>query len=274
MMTNRIIVDQDKCTGCNICSKICPIGVVDPADENHLPEVKEAKASSCMNCGHCEVFCPSGALTLNFALHEKDARTIDPVEISPEQLEYHLKSRRSVRYFTSQNVEKEKIEQILDIVRYAASGMNAQPVEWMVVYDEKEVKRIAALTIDWLRSLSGGNSPMSAYATGLVAAWEHGADPICCGAPHLLIAHIPQDSPTAPTDAIIALTHFDTAAPAFGVGTCWAGFVAGAARMWKPMQEALELPAGRITGYAMMLGYPQYKIYGIPRRNPARIIWR
>ena len=92
-MTNRIIVDQDKCTGCNICSKICPIGVVDPADENHLPEVKEAKASSCMNCGHCEVFCPSGALTLNFALHEKDARTIDPVEISPEQLEYHLKEQ-------------------------------------------------------------------------------------------------------------------------------------------------------------------------------------
>ena len=43
MMTNRIIVDQDKCTGCNICSKICPIGVVDPADENHLPEVKEQK---------------------------------------------------------------------------------------------------------------------------------------------------------------------------------------------------------------------------------------
>jgi Na+-translocating ferredoxin:NAD+ oxidoreductase RnfC subunit len=208
--------------GCNICSKICPIGVVDPADENHLPEVKEAKASSCMNCGHCEVFCPSGALTLNFALHEKDARTIDPVEISPEQLEYHLKSRRSVRYFTSQNVEKEKIEQILDIVRYAPTGMNAQPIEWMVVYDEKEVKRIAALTIDWLRSLSGGNSPMSAYATGLVAAWEHGADPICCGAPHLLIAHIPQDSPTAPTDAIIALTHFDVAAPAFGVGTRWA----------------------------------------------------
>jgi formate hydrogenlyase subunit 6/NADH:ubiquinone oxidoreductase subunit I len=79
MMMNRIIVDQDRCTGCNICSKICPISVVDPADENHLPKVKEAKASSCVNCGHCEVFCPSGALTLNFALLEKGARTIEPV---------------------------------------------------------------------------------------------------------------------------------------------------------------------------------------------------
>ena len=162
----------------------------------------------------------------------------------------------------------------MDIVRYAASGMNAQPVEWMVVYDEKEVKRLAGITIDWMRSLSKGDSPMSPYAKGLVAAWERGADPICRDAPHLLIAHIPENSLTATTDAIIALTHFDIAAPAFGLGTCWAGFVAGAARMWQPMQEALALPTGRALAYAMMFGYPQYKTYSIPRRNTARILWR
>jgi nitroreductase/ferredoxin len=271
---NRIIVDQDQCTRCSICSKICPVGIIDSADENHLPQVTETKASGCVNCGHCEVFCPSRALTLNFALDEKRGGTIEPGEISAERLCTYLKSRRSVRHFTAQKVEKEKIEQVLDIVRYAASGMNAQPVEWMVIYDEKEVKRLAGLTIDWMRSLSGGNNPLSAYATGLVAAWERGADPICRSAPHLLIAHIPENSLTAPTDAIIALTHFDIAAPAFGLGTCWAGFVAGAARLWKPMQEALALPAGRAVAYAMMFGYPQYKTYGIPRRNPVKVMWR
>ncbi len=40
-----------------------------------------------------------------------------------------------------------------------------------------------------------------------------------------LFAHIPEGNPMASVDAIIALTHFDIAAPAFGIGTCWAGFV-------------------------------------------------
>ncbi len=271
---NRIIVDQNRCTRCSICSKICPVGLIDPADENHLPQMTQAKASACINCGHCEVFCPAGSLTLNFALDEKSSGTTEPREISAEGLGTYLKSRRSIRHFTAQKVEKEKIKQILDIVRYAASGMNAQPVEWMVVYDGKEVKRLAGFTIDWMRSLSSGDSPMSPYAKGLVASWEHGYDPICRNAPHLLIANIPENSPIAPIDAIIALTHFDIAAPAFGLGTCWAGFVAGAAKLWKPMQEALALPEGRGVGYAMMFGYPHYKTYSIPRRNPARITWR
>jgi nitroreductase len=152
--------------------------------------------------------------------------------------------------------------------------MNSRPVQWFVVYDEKEVQRLAELTIDWMRYISGSKTPLSAYAARLVAAWERGIDPICWNAPHLLIAHIPENSLTAPTDAIIALTHFDIAAPAFGVGTCWAGFLSAAARSWKPMHEALALPAGRAVAYVMLFGYPQYKTYRIPRRNPVKIIWR
>jgi nitroreductase len=141
-------------------------------------------------------------------------------EISTDHLGIYIKSRRSVRHFASEKVEKEKIEKILDIVRYAASGMNSQPVQWLVIYDEKEVQRLAGLTIDWIRYISENKTPLSAYATRLIAAWERGIDPICWNAPHLLIAHIPKNSLTAPTDAIIALTHFDITAPAFGVGTC------------------------------------------------------
>jgi nitroreductase/NAD-dependent dihydropyrimidine dehydrogenase PreA subunit len=269
-----IIVDQDRCTRCSICAEICPFGLVDPADEQHLPQIAETKATSCNNCGHCEVFCPSGAITLDYALDENGRGTVESAEISPDHLGTYLKSRRSVRHYTARKVEKEKIEQILDIARYAASGMNSQPVQWIVAYDKKEVKRLAELTIDWMRYLSGSKNPMSAYAIRLVAAWERGFDPICWNAPHLLIAHIPENNPVAPTDAIIALAHFDIAAPAFGLGTCWAGFVAGAARSWKPMQEALALPEGRAVAYAMLFGYPKYKTYRIPRRNPVGIDWR
>jgi nitroreductase/NAD-dependent dihydropyrimidine dehydrogenase PreA subunit len=269
-----IIVDKDRCTGCSICAEICPLAIIDSADATHLPLAKEAEAARCINCGHCEIYCPTGALTLNYALDEKTDEAVELGEISPNDLGIYLKSRRSVRHFTGEKVEKEKIERLLDIVRYSPSGMNAQPVQWLVAYDEKEVQRLAELTIDWMRYLSKSENPLSAYAARLVAAWERGIDPICWNAPHILMAHIPEHNPIAPTDAVIALTYFDVAAPAFGLGTCWAGFLAGAARFWEPMKEALAMPTGRIIAYAMLFGYPQHKIYRIPRRNPVKIIWR
>jgi len=86
--------------------------------------------------------------------------------------------------------------------------------------------------------------PMGTALHPLVTSWERGVDAICWNAPHLLVAHIPVSRvtvPTGPTDGIIALTHFDIVAPAFGIGTCWAGFLTAAAS-WKPLQEVLALP--------------------------------
>jgi len=114
---------------------------------------------------------------------------------------------------------------------------------------------------------------MSGYVPALIAAWEQGNDVICRGAPHLLFAHIPDGNPVASTDAIIALTHVDIAAPAFSLGTCWAGFVAMAASSYEPLQKEFGLPAGRKLAYAMMLGHPKYKVHGIPRRKPLEVTW-
>lgn len=169
---------------------------------------------------------------------------------------------------------KEKILEVLDIARYAASGGNGQPVEWIVIHDSKKVRKIAELTMEWIKTLLNTPHPMSGYVPVLISAWNQGHDVICRGAPHLLFAHIPEDNQIAPTDAIIALTHFDIAAPAFGIGTCWAGFVAAAAMFYEPLQKELDLPAGRKSAYAMMFGNPKYRIYGIPRRKPLQVTWQ
>lgn len=269
-----IIVDQDRCTRCSICSKVCPFELIDSADENHLPHVRETNAFDCWKCGHCEAFCPTGALKLNVSADEANSGIVGLREISSDQLGIYLKARRSVRRFTSKKVEKEKIEQILDISRYAASIGNLQPVQWLVVHNEKEVQRLAGLAIDWMRYLSESkDNPLSIYTDSLIATWELGVDPICWNAPHLLITQIPENNPTALADAFIALTHFDITAPAFGLGTCWAGFLSQAISSWEPLQKELALPPGKVFAYAMMFGYPRYKTYHIPQRNPAQISW-
>jgi len=268
-----ILVDQDLCTRCGICSVVCPMSIVNPADENTLPEVQDTKAGMCIACGHCEAHCPSQALLLNVRTDERVPIPAGAGTLSAEELGIYLKKRRSVRHFTREPVAREEILQVLDIARYAASGSNGQPVQWLVVHDPDKVKKIARLTIDWMRTLLNTDHPMRSYATVLIGAWESGHDVICRGAPHLLCAHIPEGNPGAFTDAIIALTHFDIAAPAFGIGTCWAGFVAGAAGSYEPLQKELGIPTGRKCAYMMMFGYPEYKVYGIPRRKPLHATW-
>lgn len=273
-MMATILVDQDLCTRCGICSIVCPVRIIAPADENTLPRVPDIKAGMCIRCGHCEVTCPSQALLLNDRPDEKVPLPADAGTIAPDDMGYYLKNRRSVRHFMKDPVRKEKILKVLDIARYAASAGNGQPVEWIVVHDPKKVQKISGLTIEWMKTLKNTDHPMSGYVPILIAGWEQGYDPICRGAPHLVVATIPEGNPMAQTDAIIALTHFDIAAPAFEIGTCWAGFVAMAASLYKPLQMELGIPVGRKSAYAMMFGNPQYKVYGIPRRKSLEVIWQ
>ena len=65
-----------------------------------------------------------------------------------------------------------------------------------------------------------------------------------------------------------------TWAAVLGVGTCWAGFVAGAAAFYPPLKKELGLPAGRMFAYAMMLGRPKYEVRAIPRRKPLDVAWQ
>jgi nitroreductase/NAD-dependent dihydropyrimidine dehydrogenase PreA subunit len=268
-----ILVDKDLCTRCGICSDVCTMAIVTPADENTLPIVTDAMAGMCIQCGHCEVSCPSQALLLNVRPEEKVTLPAGAGTIPPDEIASYMKNRRSVRHFTSDPIPKEKIAEVLDIARYAASAGNGQPVQWIVIHDPVKVREVAGLTIEWMKTLQNTNHPMSGYMPTLIGAWNAGRDVVCRGAPHLLIAHIPDGNPITSVDAIIALTHFDIAAPAFGIGTCWAGFVAMAVTAYEPLQEILGIPAGRKSAYVMMFGYPKYKLYGIPRRKPLMVTW-
>ena len=62
------------------------------------------------------------------------------------------------------------------------------------------------------------------YLGGAVKAWQDKAiDIIFRGAPHLLVASAPQDSPSPAQDTLIALTTFQLMAHARGIGTVWNG---------------------------------------------------
>lgn len=272
----NIIINEQHCTKCNICSTICVMGIIEKSTPSGFPTVLEENRDNCLRCGHCESFCKQDALLLDYL--PEDKMPVSPQDgcIDPRTLSLYMKKRRSIRHYSSKLVDKDLISQIIDVARYAASGGNQQPVNWIVISGFSEVKKIAGLTIDWFRTIQNTSHPLAPYVSRLISMWDNGTDLICYNAPHLLFTHIPKTEREIddPTDAIIAMTHIDLAAPSFGIGTCWAGFVQLAIDAYKPLQEALMVPKGRIIKSAMMIGYSQFEVRSIPRRNHAEVTWR
>jgi nitroreductase len=180
-----------------------------------------------------------------------------------------------MRSYTPQPVEREVLTRLIDVARFAPSASNRQPVKWLVIYEGKEVRRLAGLVVDWLRAGLAAQAPGPRRNTErFIALWESGTDVICRGAPHLIVAYGPKDNPWATTDCAIALTYLELAVPSFGLGACWAGFFTAAARQWAPLQESLTLPGDSVVCGAMMVGYPRYRYYRLPPRNEAHITWQ
>jgi nitroreductase/NAD-dependent dihydropyrimidine dehydrogenase PreA subunit len=271
----ELFVNPKTCTRCGMCRTVCPVGVIRLSGSNP-PRYAGDGVKRCLVCGHCQAVCPTGAITVEDP--RLDPATYEPVvaEIKPELLGMYLRMRRSVRSYREVAVDRDTIERVMDIVRYAPSSSNSQAVCWLIVHDTREVRHLTGMAVDWMRAMVASGEPLNAYFNlkGIIRAWDQGDDLVCRMAPHLVVAYAHRDTIAARTDAIIALSHLEIAAPAFGLGTCWAGFFQLAASQWEPLLAALDLPMDHVPIYAMMLGYPQLHYLRPPQRNPVKITWR
>jgi len=269
-------VDQEKCNKDGICAAECPLRLIELNDPNQVPTPIEGAEELCINCGHCVAVCPSAALTRKNMKPEECRPIRKDWVLEPEKLEHFLKARRSIRTYYDRAVDRETLTKLIETARFAPSGHNSQPVNWMVIYDGDKVRQLAAQVVDWLRCLlkKKSRSIQEMHLDRVVNAWDDGVDSVCRSAPHVIIAHALKDDPTSQAACAIALTYLELGAASFGLGTCWAGFFNVAATVWQPMRRSLELPDGHVCFGSMMIGFPRYKYHRLPLRNEANIIWR
>ncbi len=270
-------VDKDKCKGDGLCVSVCPIGRIIRMDEKtRLPVLIEGGESACINCGHCVAVCPHGAFSLATMPVESCQSLPEEWNLSPQQIEYFLKGRRSTRVYKKEPVKREILEKLVDIARYAPSGINRQPIRWIIVHQEKEVVRLAQTVVEWMRSLIKEKAALaeSFHMESMICAWEKGKDPICRNAPHLVIATGLKDDPIVSQASAIALTYLELSAAAFGLGACWAGYAQMAINMYEPAQKVVGISRRSNCFGAMLIGYPGFKYSRIPLRNKAPLIWR
>ncbi len=144
-----------------------------------------------------------------------------------------IKVRRSIRNYKPQNVEKEKLDRILEAGRLAPSAKNSQAWKFIITDDADikeslveacrgqkfiaEADKIITVCVDENGTFQKQGNYMSAFAV----------------------------------DGAIALQHMILAATAEGLGTCWIG-----AFFEDKVKEVLEIPDPyRVVGLTT-LGYP------------------
>jgi len=269
-------IDESKCKKDGLCAADCPTVIIQFKDKDSFPEIVPGGDKMCLRCGHCVAVCPHGALS------HADVPLADCMPIGKEASVTHaqavqfLRSRRSVRHFKDQPVEKEKLQQLIEIARYAPTASNSQLLEWIVIDDPEKIHGLAEMVIEWVRRvLEKDPEPVNApYMPLLAFAWDMGMDVILHGSHNLVVATAPKEDSNGMVDLTLALSYLELAAPSLGLGTCWAGLLQGALHSYKPLKQALGIPENHPHHYPMMIGYPKVKYYRMPERKKPKITWK
>lgn len=268
-------IDESRCIQCGECAADCPVRIIDMSQG--LPRISEQRQGLCIRCQHCLAVCPTAALSILGVNPDASAEILAPF---PDGLENLIKSRRSVRRYRPEAVERAVLDRLMDAVAYAPTGKNERKVRFTLVDDPEVMARIRVLTIEGIRRAvdeDGLPDGMEFFAKFLTA-WDQGRDIIFREAPHMLIASSPREATSGEADPFIALSYFELMAASLGLGTVWCGYARWALQSVVPeLGRKLGIPSDHRSMYAVMFGYPavryaravQREMEGLHRVRPA-----
>lgn len=177
-----------------------------------------------------------------------------------------IMSRRSIRNYKSESVEREVLERVVEAGRYAPSGMNAQSWHFCVVRNREGLERLETLIFEALRS---SRDP---YLQKL-AELQHFH--YFYGAPVLvIISNAANSISVSPvSDAALAAGNMMLAAHSLGLGSCWVHVLTKLREVEeiRAALEALGVPKGHLVCAALTLGYPEGSLPQAPGRREGTV---
>lgn len=175
-----------------------------------------------------------------------------------------IKSRRSVRNYTTDFISIEQIKRVIDAAVLAPSGMNRQPWTFAVINDAQRLNEMSQRIKKYALEHTPSASPFH----------SHLADPnleIFHWAPSLIIICAQNEERFSTEDCCLAAENLMLAAHALGLGTCWIGL----SQPWlnQPQIKAeLGISPNLIPIAPIIIGHPQGETPAPPREKPS-IVW-
>ncbi len=268
-------IRDDDCRRDGLCSAVCPLGLLVSLEDGDVPVPLKDKEYRCIACGHCASVCPTRALDLTALPADGFTEVLAKLDVTPEQAEQFMRSRRSVRRYRDKPVPPELLARAVDAARWAPSGHNARPVRFSVIRSRAGVVRVAEVIAAWMEAQDEAETELATklHLGGAARAYRGGRDLLTRGAPHMATAWTPERGVTPLEDGIIAGAHVDLAAHALGLGSCWCGYAMMAAAHSDAVRKALGVPEGHVARACLLLGWPKIRYRRIPPRPDPGIVW-
>lgn len=253
-MNHKFKADYNKCTKCGLCVENCSPGALD-FDEYHSP--KMANPKNCMECQHCFAVCPVGAISI---LDKNPDESNEIKNINPDDILNLIQSRRSTRKYKRENVSKETLEKLKQMLNYSPTGKNSHALHFSFIEDVEVMEDFKKKVYDSILKFLN-KKPVQYFSekfkkfSRFKKAILSNQDIIFRNAPHLVVVSAPVDSSCPHQDGIIALSYFELYANSLGLGTCWCGYGYALLKMFGEFCEYLQVPKGYMPVYVMLFGY-------------------
>jgi len=250
----------------------------------------------CIFCGHCRAVCPTNAPGFS----QLDENEFEPVLsgdklLDPSEFLRFLRRRRSTRVYKKKPVEIEKLRMILEAGRFAPTGGNRQPCEYIVVRGRGLLDQARTLAIETLQRL--GESVKEAFRRHdelkeplpeefipienyppvwerMAKKWEEGVDLLLYHATALILIQTKRGATTSgDVDAGLSAMHMVLMAETLGLGTCLNGFLVSAIKRSEDLRKVLKISDDHQVHVTFAVGYPDVEFLRVVARNPAKAEW-
>ncbi len=309
-----IEINKSLCTKCGACRDICCNSRVITMDSDGYPVYKYIH--KCISCGHCIAICAKNAITAkNTAAGNSnnfitDVKPLGKHTFKPDQIHDLLAGIRSDRSFTPKPVEKEKLEQILEVMIQSASAGNEQNRNYYIFTNPRDIqsieediqklnqKQASLLKNPLVRKTMTKSLEKNCSAVykenGITLSKEDTADCISQiftsitdkdadfflkKAPVLIIvtydaAKKGMHENFYKTDIGIALTNGIILAHVMGLSNCRFGLAEIFLNKSKETKAKYGIPGNEKIGGVLGLGYSETDWKRIPPRGPAKVMWK
>ncbi|MCU0849342.1 MAG: nitroreductase family protein [Spirochaetes bacterium] len=292
--TADVRIDRDRCNACGLCLTVCK-GMPLYRDGDGIG-IDQSRIFGCIGCGQCMAVCPRECIYVT-------GRSLAPGDMVPmppkerragyDQLRNLMISRRSVRDFRDDAVDRGLTEKIIAAASTSPMGLPPSDVEVLVLEGRDSVREFAGCAVDFMRKIKWLFSPAMLLLMRPFMSREDydssrtflrpvidfitdrrnsGEDWLLYGAPLAMYFH---SSPYSdPVDPVIPATYAMLAAESLGLGSCMIGTIAFIVKYSSRMRKKYGIPGKNRQGVMVIFGHPRVKYKRAIKRTFARVDFR